>query len=253
MRRVWRKVKSNSGASMLFALLVFMLCVLAGTAALTAAAANSGRYTHMEAEQQDYLSVASAARVVKDELVGSTFTASFTGENRNLPTPSTTTGNFTSNCNLGSVFGETFKDYFIHLYINHKWTAGTAGAGEIDQWFRDHVTDNWTVGTSPEAKIEITGIDGMSEVTLVLEADENFTITATLYTGEEAEPRNRTVIELVGDPTWTEDTKTENYYYVIPGSNPTSYSVGTKTTVVRNLSVKWTLENATVYDGGRKK
>lgn len=251
MRRVWRKVKSNSGASMLFALLVFMLCVLAGTAALTAAAANSGRYTHMEAEQQDYLSVASAARVVKDELVGSTFTASFTGENRNLPTPSTTTGNFTSNCNLGSVFGETFKDYFIHLYSIHGWTTSTVS--KMEETFTSEVGDSWTVGTSPEAKIEITGIDKMSKVTLVLEADENFTITATLYSGKEAEARNKTVIELVGDPTWTEDTKTENYY--VSGTTAAggpAYSVGTKTTVVRNLTVKWTLENATVYDGGRK-
>lgn len=249
MRRVWRKVKSNSGASMLFALLVFMLCVLAGTAALTAAAANSGRYTHMEAEQQDYLSVASAARVVKDKLVGSTFTASFTGENRDKPSE-VTTGSFNNSTSggLNDVFGDVFKDYFIHLYKNHRWTASTVAS--INTSFTNEVP-NWS-GTTPKATMKITGVDGMSKVTLVLEADDNFKITATLYTGEEAEPRNRTVIELVGDPTWTEDTKTENYYVsgTTAAGSPT-YSVGTKTTVVRNLSVKWTLENATVYDGGR--
>ncbi len=75
MRRVREKLKSNSGATILFAILVFMLCILAGTGALTAAAANSGRYTHLKADQQQYLSVSSAAKLLKKELSGTTFTA----------------------------------------------------------------------------------------------------------------------------------------------------------------------------------
>lgn len=75
MRRVWGKLKSSAGASILFAILVFMLCILAGTAALTAAAANSGRYTHLKAEQQAYLAVSSAAKLFRDEFVNSKYTA----------------------------------------------------------------------------------------------------------------------------------------------------------------------------------
>ena len=52
MHTLARKLKSTRGASMLFALLVFLLCLLAGTAVLTGAAANIGRYTHLEGEQQ---------------------------------------------------------------------------------------------------------------------------------------------------------------------------------------------------------
>ncbi len=75
MRRAAEKLKSHSGATILFALLVFMLCILAGTGALTAAAANSGRYTHLKEDQQQYLSVSSAANLLKTELSGKTFTA----------------------------------------------------------------------------------------------------------------------------------------------------------------------------------
>ncbi len=75
MKRVTEKLKSRAGASLLFAILVFLLCVLAGTAALTAAAANSGRYTHLEAEQQAYLAVSSAAKLFRDEFVNSKYTA----------------------------------------------------------------------------------------------------------------------------------------------------------------------------------
>ena len=75
MRRVGKKIGGRSGATMLFAILVFMLCALTGAAALTAAAANSGRYTHVKEEQQEYLSMSSAVNLMREELVGKTFSA----------------------------------------------------------------------------------------------------------------------------------------------------------------------------------
>ena len=68
MQHLAQKLKSRRGASMLFALLVFFLCLLAGVAALTAAAANVGRYTHLEGEQQQYYSVASALELLQAQL-----------------------------------------------------------------------------------------------------------------------------------------------------------------------------------------
>ena len=85
MKRLVNKLRSNGGATILFAILVFMLCALVGTAALTAAAANSGRYTHIKAEQQAYLSMASAVNLMRDELVGKTFKAEATKETKSAP------------------------------------------------------------------------------------------------------------------------------------------------------------------------
>ena len=68
MKHLTQKLKSQRGASMLFALLVFLLCMLAGTAALTAAAANAGRYSHLEEEQRQYFSVASALDLLQARL-----------------------------------------------------------------------------------------------------------------------------------------------------------------------------------------
>ena len=73
--RPWQKLNSRRGASILFAILIFMMCILAGTAALTAASANSGRYAHMKADQQRYLSVASAAQLLTEEFTQNRFTA----------------------------------------------------------------------------------------------------------------------------------------------------------------------------------
>ncbi len=56
------------GASVLIALLVFFLAALSGTLVLTMAASNAGRYTHEKEDQQAYLSVASAAKLILNKL-----------------------------------------------------------------------------------------------------------------------------------------------------------------------------------------
>lgn len=73
---VRNKLKSRRGASIVIALLVLLICVTAGTAALTAAGANLGRYTHMRTDQQRYLAVSSAAKLVRSELCDQSFSAS---------------------------------------------------------------------------------------------------------------------------------------------------------------------------------
>lgn len=75
MKGVVRKLKSTRGASIIIALLVLLICITAGAAALTAAGANAGRYTHLRTDQQRYLAVSSAAKLVRGELAGQSFTA----------------------------------------------------------------------------------------------------------------------------------------------------------------------------------
>ena len=70
MKRIREKLSKTRGASLIFALMVLLLCAFAGAAALTAAASNAGRYTHAEQDQQKYLSVASAMNLLCDKLEG---------------------------------------------------------------------------------------------------------------------------------------------------------------------------------------
>lgn len=55
---------------MLIAILVFLLAALSGTIVLTMAESNAGRYTHEKEDQQAYLAVASAAKIILDTLDG---------------------------------------------------------------------------------------------------------------------------------------------------------------------------------------
>lgn len=70
MKKLLAKLNSRSGASILLALLLFLVCALAGAAAITASASNVGRYSYLEGDQQQYLSAASAAKLIRSQLDG---------------------------------------------------------------------------------------------------------------------------------------------------------------------------------------
>lgn len=58
---------------MLIALLFFLLCLVVGSVILTAATASAARARNRYADQQAYLAVSSAARLLKEELSGSAY------------------------------------------------------------------------------------------------------------------------------------------------------------------------------------
>ena len=65
------KIRSDTGASFALALLLFLVCTVAGTVVLTAATAAAGRLSELSEMDQRYYSVASAARLLAQELSGS--------------------------------------------------------------------------------------------------------------------------------------------------------------------------------------
>ena len=80
MKRVRGKLHSRTGASMLIALLFLLVAMAVGTVVLTAASANAGRVERNREEQQNYLAVASAVDLVREDISGApggSFTASY--------------------------------------------------------------------------------------------------------------------------------------------------------------------------------
>lgn len=65
MQKIKAKLNSKRGVSLMLALLLFLLCALSGAAAITAAGSNIGRYSYMREYQQEYLTVSSAAKLLK--------------------------------------------------------------------------------------------------------------------------------------------------------------------------------------------
>lgn len=75
MSLIKKKLQSKRGASIAIALIFFLICAVTGGIVLTSASANTGTLNHMYASNQDYLTVSSAARLLREEIDELSFTA----------------------------------------------------------------------------------------------------------------------------------------------------------------------------------
>lgn len=65
-----QKLNSRSGVTVVLALFLLLICAFAGSAAITAAGENVGRYQKNRDYQQQYLSITSAADLLREKLDG---------------------------------------------------------------------------------------------------------------------------------------------------------------------------------------
>ena len=70
MNEIKAKVSSQSGASITFALLIFLVCTVLSSVIIVAATTASGRMSQMAESDQRYFCVTSAAELLKDILDG---------------------------------------------------------------------------------------------------------------------------------------------------------------------------------------
>lgn len=78
MKRLGQKLHSQGGASILLALLFFLLCMMAAASVLMAAASNAGKTRGGYEEQQKYLALSSALRLVAGQLERAAYEGSYT-------------------------------------------------------------------------------------------------------------------------------------------------------------------------------
>lgn len=78
MIQVTKKTSSTRGASITFALLLFLVCAAVGSVVLAAGTAAAGRMSKIAETDQRYYSVTSAAGLLRDVLDGQTVTATRT-------------------------------------------------------------------------------------------------------------------------------------------------------------------------------
>lgn len=102
LNRLCLKMKSCRGASILMALLFWLVCMLVASSVLMAAASNSGKLRSNQQEQQKYLALSSALRLVCDELTA----AEYTGQYEYGITPHV----------IYDEDGHGSIDYYIHTY-----------------------------------------------------------------------------------------------------------------------------------------
>ena len=102
LNRLCLKMKTCRGASILMALLFLLVCMLVASSVLMAAASNSGKLRSNQQEQQKYLALSSALRLVCDEWTA----AEYTGQYEYGITPHV----------IYDEDGHGSIDYYIHTY-----------------------------------------------------------------------------------------------------------------------------------------
>lgn len=200
MKRIYKKLNNTRGASILFALLVFMICAFAGAAALTAAAANAGRFSHAEEDQRKYLSVASATNLLLEELSAPKLEISRAREetrtwtyddSNNLASPPETTYGAPGDTVATWYNGDTKLDDTYHSMLKELVEAYCKGLFEAEivpaDWYKP--------GTPPDIpafqakKLTITGDSDMKNlvnVYAIVSLDpESYALTIRLWAGDD--------------------------------------------------------------------
>lgn len=193
MQTLIQKLNSKRGVSIVMALLLALICLFAGAAALTAASSNIGRYEHLRKDNQEYLSISSAARLLSEQFKqGNSITADCSGT--------------TANSNIITVFSgghvyKLLKSNFMEPLLWYCYNLGSGGTpssppSSVEFTVDDDETsgeDNFQTvdvkvsaenlgATSADIKVELTTGDRTLKftVSLTLAADADAkTITIT--------------------------------------------------------------------------
>ena len=123
MNAVQRKLQDRSGATLTVALLFFIMCAAAGSVILAAATTSTGRLAELQASDQNYYAVVSAAKLIRDEIDGQTISVGQT-ETKTVTT-STDNGGTPDDKSDDTIVEETKIEY---TYSNPKFVYGTKDA-----------------------------------------------------------------------------------------------------------------------------
>ena len=265
MKNMINKLRSQTGASITFALLLFLVCGVLCSVILTAATAASGRMSQIAETDQRYYAVTSAAELLKELIDGKTVSIAEVEETT-----------YKTSYTDGVAGAPTKEDSDSKTYI-----VPDKKVGEIDE-ASDYVDKNLVVPgyesdtiqkdaalniyseTVLESRIlEVTsnlfsdaGLDfDALAVTIEENLDEEGNITLTIYnkyrkkdTESKAGERYTLVLLFGADKSETSNSKTENVSSTAENDN--TYIVKTKTTEIKVTTVTWNLTGMTINPEG---
>lgn len=125
MNAVQRKLQDRSGATLTVALLFFIMCAAAGSVILAAATTSTGRLSQLQASDQNYYAVVSAAKLIRDEIDGQTIGVKQTETKTTTVTTSTDNGGTPDDTSDDTIVEETKITY---TYSDPTFVYGTKDA-----------------------------------------------------------------------------------------------------------------------------
>lgn len=125
MKAVQRKLQDRSGATLTVALLFFIMCAAAGSVILAAATTSTGRLAELQASDQNYYAVVSAAKLLRDEIDGQTIGVKQTETKTTTVTTSKDNGGTPDDTSDDTIVEETKITY---TYSDPMFVYGTKDA-----------------------------------------------------------------------------------------------------------------------------
>lgn len=166
MNAVQRKLHDRSGATLTVALLFFIMCAAAGSVILAAATTSTGRLSQLQASDQNYYAVVSAAKLIRDEIDGQTISVGQT-ETKTVTTTRTEKKETDASGAEVTVVEETTK-------TEYSYTTPVF----------EHLEDT-TTGTAITSETEFDAFNGTDSFFLLdaLQKDQNIGIEGQKRTG----------------------------------------------------------------------
>lgn len=163
MNAVQRKLQDRSGATLTVALLFFIMCAAAGSVILAAATTSTGRLAELQASDQNYYAVVSAAKLIRDEIDGETISVGQT-ETKTVTTTRTEKKETDASGAEVTVVEETTKTEYSYSAPEFEHLEDTtAGAG---------ITSKTTAGTEITSETEFDSF-GSTDHFFLLDALQN--------------------------------------------------------------------------------
>ena len=257
MNTIKQKLRSRTGASITFALLLFLVCAILCSVILAASTSAAGRMSRIAETDQRYYGVTAAAELLTDLIDGKTvsivevtetqYTTNYSGGTPGTPTAGETTTSFyiVENKKAGEITSADLTDGNVFV-PNAAGTSDSILEDAAKSICRsDAITDRELGLASSFYGACSLDYDALS-VTILENIDRSGTITFTLYNTysekdqvSSAGSRYTLYVPFSADRSVTTDSRTEPVSSAPLGDD--SYTEVTKTTVTTVTTLTWTL------------
>jgi len=206
MNSIWNKLRQKNGASIFMGLMFLLVCLMVGTVVLTASTAASGKLSQQQQDEQEYLTVASAARLLKNRIGALTYTHVTTNGSPSSKILSASTG-----------------DVILETELEKLCEALVENSGSLD--------------SEAGKAFEISAAEGSSDWepvygSLRMKSDGGILVSLWLGDSNETNPENHNRMELEFFPNSVVNTKTETITHTDPVDGSITETVRTIVTTI---------------------
>lgn len=254
--RLKKKIRSNRGASIVIALMLFLVCAAVGAVVLTAGTAAAGRASQQEKMDRRYYSVLSAAELVRDQLDGQSYTVvrtktvtsseSGTFDPKSVPIPGPGGTEYASKCTYkngaGSVSrSDSLLSEAIYQYIFGSAAEYVSGYNNLDAYNAGSFTGN---ATEDLATLTLTpGSDALPvQMTVGMLEDGSLRITLVnlAENGDPAPAGSVFTMELTVSAVFSDNSDSPSRYSNSETvTSDTGYTTTTTTVYTKTSKLEW--------------